>query len=492
MILVSLLGYVGLFFIYRYGLDYEYGMVAFGLAYVGLFSFLTRLGLSRAHIRHIAEGKDLGKCIGTYIVIKVALICLMSIVTISSVLIWKFVFGRGFESPQHEIVIYLMIVFYVVLELANIANHTYQARRESAKEKIPTIIDPIIRVPLIIIVAVFSLGIFALVGAYILGMVAFLIVSFVLFRRYPIKRFDKSLFKSYYQFALPLIVSGALGAVMRNIDKIMIQLFWNSVHVGYYFGVERIVASILIVSIAVTALLFPEMTKYHAKNNLAKIRELSRASFRYVSMIIMPCVVVLFVCSKPILYLLNERVADNASVLLQIMALYALFITFTRLSFNEIMAVNRPGIVAKIGITMSLINIFLNLILIPTSLFGFKLFGFGAVGAAFATLSTAIISFILYSIYSHKLTGIKPPKNIILHILSGCLMGLILFGLTYSINIVHWYEVAGAGLFGIGIYFGILFIIREFTKEDFYTILHAINPIKMKDYVKNELKEKYR
>ena len=490
MITVSLLGYLGLFFIYRYGLDYEYGVVAFAMAYVGLFSYMTNLGLSRAHIKHVSEGKDLGTCIGTYIVIKISLICIMVAVLLGSILFWKYILGRGFESSQHEIVIYLMVVFYVMLELANIANHTFSARRETAKERISTIFDPVIRIPIIIMVAIFSLGVFALAGAYILGMAAFVIVSMVLFRGYPIKKFDKSLFRSYYIFALPLIVSGALGTVMRNIDKVMIQLFWESESVGYYFGVERIISVLLLVPTAVTTLLFPTMSEYHGKNNLGEIRKLSRVSFRYVSMIVVPCAVLLILLSKPILYLFSWSLALNATILLQIMALYAFFTTFSRLSFNEIMAVGRPGVVAKIGIIASLTNIFLNILLIPKDIktFGIKLLGLGAVGAAWATLISAIITFVLLSIASYKITRIKPPRNILLHILGSGIMGLALYGLTIIIPIERWYEVLGVCLLGVGIYIAVLYLLREFTKTDLNMFLQALSPKGMKDYVKSELK----
>ena len=494
MAIVNLLGYVGLYFIYQYKLEYEYGVIAFALAYVGLFSFLANLGLARAHIKHVSEGKDLGKCIGTYIVIKIVLIGVLVGSVIGTIFFWKYIIRRGFEAPEHEIIIYAMLLFYVLLELAHIANHTFSARRETAKEKIPTIIDPIVRVPLIILVALFSLGVFALAGAYILGMAAFLIVSIILFRDYPVKKFDKPLFRSYYKFALPLIVSGALGTAMRNVDRVMIQLFWNSESVGYYFGVERVIGVVLMVSFAATTLLFPQMSEHHGKNKLGKIRELSRASHRYVSMVVVPCTILLILYSKPILNLFSTTFAHNASTLLQILAFYTFFLSLSRLFTNEVIAVGRPGIVAKIGITVAITNITLNMLFIPKDIksLGITLFGMGAVGAALALLISAIIGFVLYGIAAYKIAGIKPPYNILLHIFSGCIMGLVLFGLTIFIQIVRWYEVVGICLLGVAIYLAILYILREFTKNDFNMFWNALHPGKMKDYVKTELKGKFK
>ncbi|PJB21789.1 MAG: flippase, partial [Euryarchaeota archaeon CG_4_9_14_3_um_filter_38_12] len=42
------------------------GIVAFAMSFLGMFAFISDLGFSGAHVKRISEGKDLGKCIGTY------------------------------------------------------------------------------------------------------------------------------------------------------------------------------------------------------------------------------------------------------------------------------------------------------------------------------------------------------------------------------------------------------------------------------------------
>jgi len=81
------------------------GTVAFGLAYVSIFLFLTDLGMPTAHIKLITEGKNEGDCIRTFSVIKTGLILLFTLVVLSAFGVQKFILQKNFESEIHEIVI---------------------------------------------------------------------------------------------------------------------------------------------------------------------------------------------------------------------------------------------------------------------------------------------------------------------------------------------------------------------------------------------------
>ena len=43
---------------------------------------------------------------------------------------------------------------------------------------------------------------------------------------------------------------------------------------------------------------------------------------------------------------------------------------------------------------------------------------------------------------------------------------------------------------GLAIYLGVLYLLREFNKEDFHFFLDIIHPKKMMKYISSELKEK--
>jgi len=492
MVVGSILGYIALFYILRYMGPEDYGIIGFGIAFVGLFAFLSDLGFNRAHIKRVSEGQDLGKCVGTFFVIKLVLTAIMVSAVMLSIFIWKFALGRGFETIEHEWVIYLFVLYYIILNLSTVPLGTFSARRETAKQQLSGLLEPMTRVPLAIIIAVGSFGVFALAGSYVVGAIALLVTTIILFRGYPIGKFDSAIFKSYFKFALPIAVAISISTISLNVDKVMLQLFWGARFVGYYFSVQRLTAFLIFMSTSVAVLLFPTLSEHHGKNEYGKIRKLTIAAERYVSLIVMPCTVLLIVFSWPILNLLNAELAENASTVLRIMTIYSLTISFYIIFVNQIVAVDRPRLAVKVGISVAVINIALNTIFIPKDIrsIGINLFGLGAEGAALATVISAIIGLIMCKIITRKLTGTKWNPRILLHLGAAVVMGCVLYYLDSLVSIVRWYEVGGACLIGIGIYIAVLWLLKEFTKNDIKLFLNILNPKEMKHYIVSELRGK--
>jgi len=102
-LLTGIIGFVGLKFIALYMDPWEYGVVGFAYGFVALFSILGDLGFGAVHVKRISEGKDFGKCVGTFVAIKLIIKGIFASVTILSIAIWQFVLGRGFESLLHAL-----------------------------------------------------------------------------------------------------------------------------------------------------------------------------------------------------------------------------------------------------------------------------------------------------------------------------------------------------------------------------------------------------
>jgi len=276
------------------------GIIGFAMAFLAIFNIIADLGFSKAHVKRISEGKDLGTCIGTYAAIKLILTSLMVTVVFAAVYIWKNFFHGGFTDATTESVILVFVVFYIFLNLAQITTVTFQGRREIAKRQVTVIFENIVKVPLEILVAlagvsivgvasispainwpiflqplrqfiaIHAIGSFAM--TYVFAVMTTFFVGIWLLRKYPIKKPSFNLFKSYFSFALPIMLISVIGVISVNIDKIMIGYFWTSVEVGYYFTVQQILQIILILSVAVGTVLFPSLSEHHFSKNFEKIQ----------------------------------------------------------------------------------------------------------------------------------------------------------------------------------------------------------------------------
>ncbi|MFC1926806.1 flippase, partial [Chloroflexota bacterium] len=428
-------------------------------------------------------------CIGTFIAIKLILSALMIVAVLIAILIWKVPLHHQFDSTEHEFVIYIFILFFVLDGLSQIALSTFAARMESAKQQLPGLIGVTVRTSGMIIVALAWRNIYALVGAYILGNIAILAASLFLFSGYGIGRPSKEYFRSYYRFALPIMLISVLGVLQVNIDKVMIQFFWGTLAVGYYFGAQRVVESLDILSQSVGMLFIPAVSSLSSQKAFEQIRNLTRIYERYVSMLVVPAAVFLAVFPEQLIHISLGDDFLSAVPVFRLLALFMVLNSLSRPYSIQIYGMNHPGLGAKIGIVSTLTNIILNLVLIPNVLFGVKLAGLGIVGAATATVISGVVSNILLRIAAYRLTGTRQNWRLLYHFLAASIMGLILYYISVELTIL-WYHLFALGVIGLSIYLGILWLCKEFTRSDLTFFRDLASTAKMKDYLASELGNK--
>jgi len=491
-ILSGILGYIGLKFIALYMDPWEYGVVGFAFGFVSLFSIFGTLGFDQAHIKKISEGKDLGRCIGTYIFTKIVLVGILASFTILSIFLWRFVLRRGFESPIVEQSVYIMLGYFVLFTITQGIIFTFNARKEIAKAQLPFLFFNIMRVIATIFVALNNLGPIALTYTYLFGEVFQFTFSLILIRKYPFKKPSFEYFKDYLKFAFPVAIASASVILMTNIDKVFIQLFWSSKEVGEYFACYNLSHYLIFFSNAVGLLLFPTISEYHEKRDLIKIKGLIIKSERYLSMIVFPIILLIIILAEPIIHVLLSDKYLPALPVLQVLPFFALIEVFSRPYLAQLKGMNLPKIARNRVLIMVMINIFLNLILIPTDIksIGINLFGFGATGAAIATIVSYLVGLIYIRIVTWKLTGISGNLRFLYHASSAIFMSIIIYYLNNIILINRWYHLLVFALLGLSIYFSFLFLFKEINKKDIDFFIETLNIKKMIKYIKREIREK--
>jgi O-antigen/teichoic acid export membrane protein len=157
---------------------------------------------------------------------------------------------------------------------------------------------------------------------------------------------------------------------------------------------------------------------------------------------------------------------------------------------SQLLATNNPGIHAKINIAGIILNTILLFIFIPTSIFGIGLFGLSYTGAAIAcVISTAFIAIITRMIVK-RLTGTRSNPRILIHVAAAVVEGALLFTLSVFIKIEGLLTLVGYGLLSVALFSGMLWIFRELTMKDVRFFFDTINPVKLRIYISEEMKEK--
>ncbi len=486
----GILGYIGLKFIALYMDPWQYGVVGFAYGLVSVLSIVGRLGFDRAHIKRVSEGRDLGTCIATFASSKLGLAGVMSAVLMVGVVAWKYVLGRGFESVVHQQAMYVMLAYFFLFTLSRIFVSTFNARKETAKAMLPMFAYQIGRIGATVYVALSGLGALALAYTYIVGEIFEVALAWYFARRYPVGKPTASMAKSYISFAMPMAVVVASSILMRNIDKVFIQLFMYAEDVGRYFAISNLSRFIILFVSAVGTLIFPTISEHHARKNMREIERLTLVSERYLSMMVFPLVMLMVVLAEPIIRVLLSNKYLPALTVLQIMPFFVLIEALSKPYDTQLSGMNLPRLTKNRVIIMAASNVALNLVLIPPDIksIGLKTAGLGVEGAAVATVAAYAIGLLYIRFVAWRMTGIKANPRIVLHAIAAGGMALLLWYVNQMAHFGRWYELLGAGLFGLGVYVGLLVLMREFTREDFDLFMDTLNVKKMLAYVRDEIR----
>jgi O-antigen/teichoic acid export membrane protein len=192
--------------------------------------------------------------------------------------------------------------------------------------------------------------------------------------------------------SFPLIISTFVASIYLQIDQIMIKELLNTEAVGLYSAAIKISEIFYIIPIVITASLFPAIVN-------SKKQSIELYNFRlqklYDLMIwtsIFIAIIVTFLFNKGVSLLYGKDFMDANSIL--IIHIWAGVIIFYghvkhKWAINENLNKEEAYMVAIGAIS----NIFLNYIFIPL---------YGVIGAAYATIISYFIGYVLISVFFHK------------------------------------------------------------------------------------------
>ena len=487
-VLITLFGLVSLIFVKRYMGYQAVGILAFSIAFCQMFSIVGDLGFSSTHLKRVGEGLDPALANGTYLTVKALLTLLMGATIFIWLFIQKHVFNYQFSSEEQEVVLYLIIVQYMLLNIGMSFKTVFSARLEIAKANIPHTTGRFTVMAGKVLVALTGLSVLYLGGAELLGTFAMLLFYLLLFKGIPIKKTNWQAVKYYTSFALPMVFIGFVGSLAYNVDKVMLGYLANAEEVGIYTIPQRIAVTLLLISTTLTTILFVVFSESYQKKQFSEIREISARSEKYISIFTLPFIVFLFIFGKESLILVFGEDSSASFPVLEIM-LVALYLETTMNPYHvQIVATGNLKAAGWIAVLVLLLNILLDFILVPDEIGGLPAFGLGAKGAAISTLTALSLRAVLVRVVAFSITGSKPNKRILLHIFVATISGITLYLLSREVGWHHWLLLFIYAPLLIALYLGLLRLVGEFTKEDLRFYMDTLNLGKMKSYVLKEMK----
>ncbi|NBC08452.1 MAG: oligosaccharide flippase family protein [Bacteroidetes bacterium] len=458
------------------------GIIAFGTAYISIWSFFTGL-FGTGHIKLISEGKPLDRCMTTYTWLQGGGVAVFVLAVLGAFFFQK-AFFDAFESRTHEIVILLLLLANLIDQALNFGNTTFTAKLEQAKANYPLVVKAVLYHAARI--AIVFLG-FKAVGLASVNLIAALValpLVWRLLRKLEFGSFDQDLLKEHLQYALPIFLIVVINAITAYSDKLLLAHYTDTKELGYYSAAFSIGGIFLLISRSVGTVFFPLFSGLIADKNWDAVNQRIRSFQHFAAFFIFPGICLLALIGAPFLTtLLGEKYGP--SVLPFKILLFATYISIVGMPYgNVITGMGRfylNVLINFIGLVVFLVAVYL--LINPAYL------GLGATGIAINLLVLNIVHNLLFLYYSSRVGGVKPnfatlaPYSLVITVSLGFAFlepALSEWNRWWWLAIIPVYIVIIYPLFyGLGI----------LTKADIAKFVDILNLKKLLSYVSKEFKD---
>ena len=201
--------------------------------------------------------------------------------------------------------------------------------------------------------------------------------------------FDRQYFSKMYSFSLPLIPSSVGVILALFTDRLMIKEFLDLESLGVY-GIALRVATIMTLvttgfRTAITPLIYASYEDEDTKDKIINM------FYLYLGLGLSIALAILLFQTQIVLYLSSPDYI-GATEVIAILCI-TVFISNCYVFFPGLSLANKTGVISMVNIVGMVLNLMLNLILIPR---------YGIAGAANATMISAVITFIAHFTLSQK------------------------------------------------------------------------------------------
>lgn len=191
------------------------------------------------------------------------------------------------------------------------------------------------------------------------------------------------------------------GMLYKKMDVMMLGALINPVAVALYDLAVRISNMVEVPTYSVASVVFPQSARKMESGGPEAIRDLYEKSVGAILAMIIPFLIVIMIFTKPIIAIFSSEYMD-AVPLLRLTILYGLFIPFSGQFGTVLDSIGKPKINFYFVFVGFGLNILLNYLFISR---------FGVTGAAYGTLSTYILMFVVTQLVLYNMFKVKAYRS---------------------------------------------------------------------------------
>ena len=203
-----------------------------------------------------------------------------------------------------------------------------------------------------------------------------------------------------------LLIASIAVEIYVMVDTTMLGFYCNNVIVGCYSNAMKLTRMVNTTAAAIGAVLLPRLSRLYEDNDKKRFNSLVNSAIKIMLTIAIPAMVgIIFLSDYIVLLFFGDTFYEAIPILKILSLMIPIVVCNTVLGGQVLVTCNMENKYVFTVVIASVVNVILNGLFIPI---------YGATSAAFASLISEIIDFILYLWFTRKIIRIKiSPKFII-------------------------------------------------------------------------------
>ena len=454
----------------------------------------------------------------------------MVLVLVAGLAIWTYGFGKRLTDST-TVAILLAALAYTALTLwLNLPKATFLGLGRITSAELPVLVEHIVRVGAVVFVSLWFAVVatgrkgplssrvaplferlpdlapgpevagLLLAAAHVLAMLVAVVAAYMLFARarIPAGRASPEVRREYIRLGLPVAMYLAVAVWATQMDRVMVGYFWDASDVGEYFAAQRLVLLVLALPNAIFTTIFPRISYHLSLKELEATKGLMVKAERYMSMLLFLVLALVVTFAEQALNLIFGRSFIAAAPILRVLALMVLFTGLARPYHALATGAGKPRFLFEAGVLMAVLNVGLNLVLIPRSILGVELFGLRAFGAGIASAVATFAAFVYFRVRAQPLMPLPYVMPFhVKHAVAGLAVWavitvpeLLVPGDLYA-PVGDFFPLAwlvAGNVLGVLVYLVVLALLREVTREEARLVRDLLHPVGMLRDMRADLK----
>lgn len=396
----------------------SYGLLFLAISIYGIVKLFSKLGIARSAGRYLAEYRETDAGQIPHILKTSFLLNILTILLTGFIL----VIGSGYISKligEPELRPFL-VLGSLFIGFGSLVTYVRLILQGFERVEIASAVHATDRVCRLFLATGFVLLGYDVLGALLgyiissalvsIGGLLFIYIWF--YRDFEQKPIETGLRHRILRYAIPLTATNTATILDKRIDTVLIGFFLNPASVAYYTAGKQVVQFVKMPMASLGFTLSPMYGSQKASGDSDTAARIYETSLSYGLLLYIPIGAGLILVAEPLVELVFGSEYLDAVPILHVFSLYIVLQSVTELTNTSLDYLGRAKSRAVIQLITSLLNVLLNIILIPS---------IGIVGAAIATVIT-------HSLYT--LSNVY-----IIHIELGLRIGLLLRNLVYAVAI---------------------------------------------------------